>query len=97
MRIFGKKTIQVEYISGLYCDMCGADCAAFDDFVGENYANLEAYWGYGSKSDGTQFDIHLCEECFYNVLEHIRNERRKVLGPGEYPHKNDPLYGENNE
>ena len=96
MRIFGKKTIQVEYISGLYCDMCGSDCAAFDDFVGENYANLEAYWGYGSKSDGTQFEIHLCEECFYNVLEHIRNERKKVLGPGEYPHANDPLYGENN-
>lgn len=97
MRTFGKKNIQVEYISGLYCDMCGADCSTFKDVIPENCATLQADWGYVSKSDGTRFEIHLCEECFYNVLEHIRNERRKVLGCFDYPHENDPLYGENNE
>ena len=96
MRTFGKKTVEIEYTKSLNCDMCGADCSVFNDIIPENYALLEADWGYDSKSDGTRFEVHLCEECFYNVLEHIRNERKKVLGPGEYPHANDPLYGENN-
>lgn len=97
MRTFGKKTVEIEYTKSLNCDMCGANCAAFDDFVGENYATLQADWGYGSKSDGTKFEVHLCEECFYSVLDFIRNERRKTLGCFDYPHEHDPLYGENHE
>ena len=51
MRTFGKKTVEIEYTKSLNCDMCGANCAAFDDFVGENYATLQADWGYGSYRD----------------------------------------------
>ena len=97
MRTFGKKNIQVEYISGLYCDMCGTDCSTFNDIIPENCATLQADWEYGSKYDGLRFEVHLCEDCFFYVLDFIRNERSKVLGSTEYPHANDPLYGENNE
>jgi len=97
MKTFGKKTVEIEYTKSLNCDMCGANCVAFDDFLRENYATLQADWGYGSKYDGLKFEVHLCEDCFFYVLDFIRNERNKVLGPAEYPHENDPLYGENNE
>jgi hypothetical protein len=96
MRKYIEKTVAVKAVDSITCDMCGKDCDGAEDLFGINYATLDAAWGYGSKSDGSKFEIHLCEVCFYNVLEYIRDERKKILGSSEYPYDHDPLYGENN-
>ena len=66
------KKIQVKKEDKVYCDRCDSLCT--DENFGSEYATLEAAWGYSSKSDGKKFDIQLCEECFYKVLDWINNK-----------------------
>lgn len=94
MRKYIEKTVKVKSVEAIYCDMCGSSCEGAEDMFGINYATLHTTWDHGSKNDGVEFEIHLCEGCFYSVLGFIRNERQKVLIGLEYPHDNDPLYGE---
>jgi|688.fasta_scaffold245943_3 hypothetical protein len=92
------KTHKKEYkqvIDKIYCDMCGSCCT--DDNFGTECANLEAVWGYLSSKDGSKFDIQLCERCFDDVLEWIKNQRKSYLGPFKYPYQKDPLSGESNK
>lgn len=86
------KTHKKEYkqvIDKIYCDMCGLCCT--DDNFGNEYATIEASWGYGSSKDGSKFDIQLCEKCFDDVLELIKKKRKSYLGPFKYPYDKDPL------
>ena len=54
-------------------------------------AVLEASWGYYSSKDGTKFDIEICERCFDQILEWIKNKRKSYLGSLKYPYQKDPL------
>jgi len=78
-------------IDKIYCDCCGENCSKHID---HEYAELSAAWGYCSKQDGNQYDIELCENCFLDVLNFIKDKRQKVLGPFNFPHEKDPLEGE---
>jgi hypothetical protein len=89
MKTYKKEYRKVE--DKVYCDLCGHNC--FVDNFGSEYATLEAAWGYGSKYDGTKFDIHLCENCFDETLHFFRQKRKDVLGPFTYPYDNDPFVG----
>jgi len=40
-----------------------------------NTANLKPNGGYGSQHDGEQYQVHLCEPCFFRVLSGLRRER----------------------
>jgi hypothetical protein len=40
-----------------------------------------------------EYDIDLCEDCFTEVLHFIKDKKRKVLGPFDYPYDHDPLNG----
>jgi hypothetical protein len=91
MRTFKEKTIKV--IDDVHCDGCGKSTTNFVD-VGPDYATLESCWGYGSNNDGTKYSIELCETCFFEVLNFIKNKRRKALGPFNYPYDKDPLLGQ---
>jgi len=77
----------------VYCDLCGQSCTL--DQFGSEYATLEAIWGYGSKKDGEKFDIQICENCFNETLNWMKEKRRINLGSFSYPHNKDPLNGEN--
>jgi hypothetical protein len=90
MRTFKEKTIQV--VDDVNCDACGKSTTNYAD-VGPDYATLESCWGYGSDNDGSKYHIDLCESCFFEVLNFIREKRRKVLGPFNYPYDQDPLDG----
>lgn len=90
MKTWKKKTIKA--VDDVNCDVCGKSTTHYD-YIGPDYASLEACWGYGSKDDGTKYDIHLCESCFVNVLNFIKEQRRKVLGSFNYPYDKDPLDG----
>jgi hypothetical protein len=77
-------------IDKIYCDCCGENCSKDID---HEYAELSATWGYGCKDDGMEYDIDLCEDCFAEVLHFIKDKKRKVLGPFDYPYDHDPLNG----
>jgi hypothetical protein len=95
MKTYKKKLTKV--ISEILCDCCGQSCTkevptikpSFD----HEYAKIEATWGYFSNQDGTQYDIEICETCFTEVLDYIKDKRRKVLGPFNFPYEKDPLEG----
>ena len=90
MKTFKKKTVKV--VHDVHCDCCGKSTTNYN-YVGPDYATLESCWGYGSKHDGSKYNIDLCEGCFTEVLNFIKEKRRKVLGPFNYPYNKDPLDG----
>jgi hypothetical protein len=90
MKNFTEKTIKV--VHDVHCDVCGKSTTNFVD-VGPDYATLESCWGYGSKHDGSKYNIELCENCFFEILNFIKDKRRKILGPFNYPYFKDPLEG----
>ena len=95
MKTYKKKLTKV--VDQILCDCCGQSCTkefpttkpSFD----HEYASIEATWGYLSNQDGIQYDIQICETCFTEVLDFIKDKRRKILGPVKYPYDADPLEG----
>jgi hypothetical protein len=67
------KKVYVKREDKVYCDVCDKLCT--DENFGSEYAVLEALWGYASKSDGKRFDIQICEDCFYEIIEWIKTRR----------------------
>jgi hypothetical protein len=90
MRTWKNKIVQE--IDDVYCDVCGKSATTMN--MGPSWAELGACWGYGSIHDGYKYDIDICENCFVDVINFIKEQRRKVLGPFNYPHDNDPLDGQ---
>lgn len=88
MKIYKKKTVKV--VDQILCDCCGQSCSNEYD---HEFAAIEAKWGYWAKQDGTVYDIQICETCFTEVLDFIKDKRRKILGPVKYPYDADPLEG----
>jgi hypothetical protein len=90
MKIFKEQRRRV--VDDVSCDICGKSTTNNTN-VGPDYATLESCWGYGSKHDGSKYDIELCETCFFEVLNFIKDKRRKILGPFNFPYDTDPLKG----
>jgi len=90
MRTFKEEIRKV--LSDVSCDICGKSTTNYKN-NGPDYATLESCWGYGSKNDGTKYSIELCETCFFEILNFIKDKRRKILGPFNYPYDTDPLEG----
>lgn len=89
MKTFRDKIIQE--IDDVNCDVCGKSATTMN--MGPSWAELGACWGYGSIHDGYKYDIDICENCFIDVINFIKEQRRKVLGPFNYPYSHDPLDG----
>lgn len=70
-------------LDDVVCDVCGKHCT---NPIGIESATIEAVWGYGSHHDGYQFDIDLCEDCFFTIIDHLK-QRRKL-----YPNTDANLY-----
>ena len=90
MRTFKEEVRKV--LDDVNCDICGKSTTNYSD-VGPDYATLESYWGYGSSNDGSKYEIHICEFCFDETLEFLKQKRKSILGPFSYPFKPDPLDG----
>ncbi len=75
MRTYKQITRQVE--DKVYCDICGVCCTI--DNIGQEYATLEASWGYGSQHDGEKYELHLCEKCFFDTIVHMKSQRYSYL------------------
>jgi hypothetical protein len=83
------KTVEKKVVDKTYCDVCGSCCT--DDNCGDEYATLEALWGYCSSKDGSKYEIHLCENCFDETIQEMKNKRQSYLGCFNYPYETDPL------
>jgi hypothetical protein len=90
MKTYKEKIIKA--IDDVNCDVCGKSATTMN--MGPSWAELSACWGYGSIHDGYQYEIDICENCFSDVMNFIKEQRRKVLGPFTYPHNEDPLDGQ---
>lgn len=77
MKIFKKKLIKS--VSDVLCDICGNSCTIVQDNAGPDFATLEACWGYGSKYDGQKFDIDICESCFTDTIQYLKEQRHRNL------------------
>lgn len=85
------KSVKKKVVDKTYCDICGSCCT--DDNCGDEYATLEALWGYSSRKDGSKYEIHLCEHCFDETIQEMKNKRQSYLGCFNYPYDEDPLLG----
>lgn len=85
------KIVKKKVLDKTYCDICGSCCT--DENCGDEYATLEALWGYSSRKDGSKYEIHLCENCFDETIQEMKNKRQSYLGCFNYPHDEDPLSG----
>ena len=95
MRTFKEKITKV--VDQISCDCCGQSCTkevpTIEPSFDHEYATIVATWGYFSDQDGTKYSVELCESCFNEVLTFLKEKRRKVSGPFNYPYDNDPLEG----
>lgn len=72
MKITGK--VEIEAVTDVVCDVCRLTVRSKSG--GLQFATLQAHWGYGTKHDGERYEIHLCEECFFQTIANLKQERR---------------------
>ena len=51
-------------------------CAVCMESTQLNHAVLSANWGNGSKHNGEQYELHLCEACFFATVATLKREHR---------------------
>ncbi|MFW1927179.1 hypothetical protein [Acinetobacter ursingii] len=59
----------LEQTTDVLCEVC-------QESTQRNYAVLSANWGSGSKHDGEQYELHLCEACFFATVATLKREHR---------------------
>ena len=59
----------LEQPTDILCDVCMESTQL-------NYAVLSAKWGSGSKHNGEQYELHLCEACFFATVATLKREHR---------------------
>ena len=59
----------IEQATEVLCDVCMESTQL-------NYAVLSANWSKGSKHDGEQYELHLCEACFFATVATLKREHR---------------------
>ena len=59
----------LEQPADILCDVCMESTQL-------NHGILSANWGSGSKHDGEQYELHLCEACFFATVATLKREHR---------------------
>jgi len=67
--------VQTEIISEVYCDMCKKRIHTELDPLHEDYIHIEKRWGYGSKNDGQDVSVDICENCWEKIEQLIGKEK----------------------
>ena len=84
-----KKYKSIEVHEDTVCDVCGNSCR--DKLGNYESASLSADWGYSSGKDGARYDIDLCEKCFDETIEFLKDTKRML--PPQIFRGEDPLNG----
>jgi hypothetical protein len=70
------KTLQqIEVVTDVRCDVCGCSTVMAEGYSPQ-LGVLQAAWGYGSPHDGEQYEVELCESCFFEALAQLRRNRQ---------------------
>ena len=78
--------------SEIICDVCGKSCAKHS-FIVDNphradhgktaycneYAHINAYWGYHSGKDTEVWEANICEECVTNKLGFVNFTKKHYI------------------
>ncbi|MGI2877740.1 hypothetical protein ACRTEE_15905 [Vibrio alginolyticus] len=79
MKVYGQKTIEV--VVDRCCDICGTSVMVVDSngVKLEEVGELTANWGFGSKMDGINHHLDMCESCFQVALSALKEHRRSIV------------------
>ncbi len=70
-----KAIVPTEQVVDVICDVCGDSTTKT---MAQEYGTLSAHWGYGSvRHDGERYEVHLCEDCFFETLASLRQSHLK--------------------
>lgn len=73
MRISGEP--EPGAVPDVVCDVCGESTRVGGEF---QFATLQASWGEGSEHSGEDYELHLCERCFF--VQVVGMKRMRWLG-----------------
>ncbi|APV37667.1 hypothetical protein [Acinetobacter soli] len=59
----------LEQTTDVLCDVCKESTQL-------NHGVLSAHWGMGSKHQGEQYELHLCEACFFATVATLKRGHR---------------------
>lgn len=94
MKLIGR--IEIDGVTDVVCDICGGSTTIKDDYPPE-FATLKAAWGYPSKHDGESYELDFCEDCFFQTLANLKEQRRGALIFSDQGYTPDPNLGLINE
>ncbi|WP_336758561.1 type II toxin-antitoxin system HicB family antitoxin [Aeromonas hydrophila] len=94
MKLIGR--IEIDGVTDVICDICGGSTTIKDDYPPE-FATLKAAWGYPSKHDGKSYELDFCEDCFFQTLANLKEQRRQALIFSEQGYTPDPDFGLSNQ
>lgn len=66
--------VEVDAVTDVVCDVCL--CSTHLDNGRFEFATLSAHWGDGSDHDDERYELHLCEDCFFQAIADIKKNRR---------------------
>lgn len=86
------KQVLKQVPDNIFCDVCGMNCTYHP--WGTECGFLDASWGYNSQKDESKYDIHLCEKCFDNTIDFLRQMRSQYPSViSNIQHNKDPFDG----
>lgn len=56
------------------CDRCDKVCEPGDCSPLGEFAVLTAHWGYDSQHDMQHYELDICEECFFKLIEDFKRK-----------------------
>ncbi|MGV8865018.1 MAG: hypothetical protein ACOH2T_28195 [Pseudomonas sp.] len=71
-----KGMVETEVVTDVVCDICQLTTRA--EIGGLQFGTLQAHWGYGTRHDGEHYKLHLCEDCFFQAIANLKQERRSL-------------------
>lgn len=60
-------------VTDVFCDMCGESTRVPAGDL--QFGTMHASWGKGSAHCGENYKVHLCENCFFAQLAHMKRVR----------------------
>lgn len=60
-------------LADVICDVCGESTCT--DAGVPQFGTMHASWGQGSTHCGEQYELHLCEHCFFGQLAIMKRTR----------------------
>ncbi|WP_177324897.1 hypothetical protein [Pseudomonas sp. GM84] len=64
---------QHDVVVDVVCDVCGISTRNADAEL--QYGSMHASWGKGSAHCGEEYEIHLCENCFFAQVAEMKRTR----------------------